>query len=226
MAHFRSDTRPSKSKKNSLSSTLTAHLAASVAIARGVAASRTSQNRRGRPVGVGPPPPPQRPPNPAWRLDPAIYEYGILSSLLHHPTPPDPKSPTRQTSLLLAGDLPLARPPCPAAMASGQDSSGTTLMDLITSDPSAASGAGASSQQQSSSGSGGGGGVGSLLGKPAPADRKSKKVTLTQIQNETISAAKALNPVKVLPQRNRKKKARPPSPPSRHFYPARSSLTL
>ncbi|KAF8718801.1 hypothetical protein HU200_025107 [Digitaria exilis] len=91
-------------------------------------------------------------------------------------------------------------------MASGQDSSGTTLMDLITSDPSAASGAGASSQQQSSSGSGGGGGVGSLLGKPAAADRKSRKGTLTQIQNETISAAKALNPVKVLPQRNRKKK--------------------
>ncbi|KAG2553102.1 hypothetical protein PVAP13_9KG509700 [Panicum virgatum] len=92
-------------------------------------------------------------------------------------------------------------------MASGQDSSGTTLMDLITSDPSAASGAGASSQQQSSSG-GGGGGVGSLLGKPAAstADRKSKKGTLTQIQNDTISAAKALNPVKVLPQRNRKKK--------------------
>ncbi|RLN43271.1 uncharacterized protein C2845_PM01G10310 [Panicum miliaceum] len=82
-------------------------------------------------------------------------------------------------------------------MASGQDSSGTTLMDLITSDPSAASGAGASSQQQSSSG-GGGVGVGSLLGKPAAstADRKSKKGTLTQIQNDTISAAKALNPVK------------------------------
>ncbi|CAN6289936.1 unnamed protein product [Urochloa humidicola] len=92
-------------------------------------------------------------------------------------------------------------------MASGQDSSGTTLMDLITSDPSAASGAGASSQQ-SSSGGGGGGSVGSLLGKPTAtaADRKSKKGTLTQIQNDTISAAKALNPVKVLPQRNRKKK--------------------
>ncbi|CAD6210548.1 unnamed protein product [Miscanthus lutarioriparius] len=81
-------------------------------------------------------------------------------------------------------------------MASGQDSSGTTLMDLITSDPSATSTAGASSQQQSSSGVGSVGG--SLLGKPVapPADRKSKKGTLTQIQNETISAAKALNPVK------------------------------
>ncbi|CAL4938667.1 unnamed protein product [Urochloa decumbens] len=93
-------------------------------------------------------------------------------------------------------------------MASGQDSSGTTLMDLITSDPSAASGAGASSQQQPSSGGGSGGSVGSLLGKPtaSAADRKSKRGTLTQIQNDTISAAKALNPVKVLPQRNRKKK--------------------
>jgi hypothetical protein len=91
-------------------------------------------------------------------------------------------------------------------MASGQDSSGTTLMDLITSDPSSApvSGSGASSQQSTL------GGGSSLLGKPAaaPADRKSKKGTLMQIQNDTISAAKALNPVKALPQRNRKKKAR------------------
>ncbi|WVZ56384.1 hypothetical protein U9M48_006925 [Paspalum notatum var. saurae] len=79
-------------------------------------------------------------------------------------------------------------------MASGQDSSGTTLMDLITSDPSAAPAAGASSQQSSSSA----GGVSSLLGKPAAsaADRKSRKGTLMQIQSETISAAKALNPVK------------------------------
>ncbi|GJN30986.1 hypothetical protein PR202_gb19337 [Eleusine coracana subsp. coracana] len=109
-------------------------------------------------------------------------------------------------------------------MASGQDSSGTTLMDLITSDPSAAptSGSVASSQQPSSGG--GGGSVGSLLGKPtaAPADRKSKKTTLMQIQNETISAAKALNPVKALPQRNRKKKAR--THPSRTHRPAISAL--
>ncbi|KQK22427.1 uncharacterized protein LOC100843701 [Brachypodium distachyon] len=87
-------------------------------------------------------------------------------------------------------------------MASGQDSSGTTLMDLITSDPSAASAPGASSQQPSSSGGGG------SLGRPAPAaaDRKSKRATLMQIQSDTISAAKAFNPVKALPQRNRKKK--------------------
>ncbi|XP_006651241.1 uncharacterized protein LOC102704044 [Oryza brachyantha] len=77
------------------------------------------------------------------------------------------------------------------------DSSGKTLMDLITSDPSAVPAAGASSQQSSS---------GVPLGRPAPApaDRKTKKGTLSQIQNETMAAAKALN--KALPQRNRKKK--------------------
>ncbi|KAL6649638.1 hypothetical protein ACP70R_013862 [Stipagrostis hirtigluma subsp. patula] len=91
-------------------------------------------------------------------------------------------------------------------MASGQDSSGKTLMDLITSDPSAGPVAGAASQQSSS-------GAAAQTAKPAApppaypvADRKSKKGTLMQIQNDTISAAKALNPVKVLPQRNRKKK--------------------
>ncbi|EEC74919.1 hypothetical protein OsI_10867 [Oryza sativa Indica Group] len=92
-------------------------------------------------------------------------------------------------------------------MASGQDSSSTTLMDLITSDPSAVPAGGASSHQQSSSAAAGG-----ALGRPAPApaDRKSKRGTLSQIQNETISAAKALN--KALPQRNRKKKASLPLP--------------
>jgi hypothetical protein len=107
-------------------------------------------------------------------------------------------------------------------MASGQDSSGKTLMDLITSDPSAApASSSASSSQQSTSGGGG-----SLLGKPtaAPADRKSKKGTLMQIQNETISAAKALNPVKALPQRNKKKKARPH--PSHTRRPAISALSV
>uniref|UniRef100_A0A0D9VSA1 SH3 domain-containing protein n=1 Tax=Leersia perrieri TaxID=77586 RepID=A0A0D9VSA1_9ORYZ len=94
-------------------------------------------------------------------------------------------------------------------MASGQDSSSTTLMDLITSDPSAAPAAGASSQQSSSSAAAAA--AGGPLGRPAPApaDRKSKKSSLMQIQNETISAAtataKAIN--KALPQRNRKKKA-------------------
>ncbi|KAL6907590.1 hypothetical protein ACP4OV_002629 [Aristida adscensionis] len=86
------------------------------------------------------------------------------------------------------------------------DSSGKTLMDLITSDPSAGPVAGAASQQSSS-------GASPLAARPAapppaapPPDRKSRKGTLMQIQNDTISAAKALNPVKALPQRNRKKK--------------------
>lgn len=78
-------------------------------------------------------------------------------------------------------------------------------MDLITSDPSAAPAAGASSQQPST---GGGGSLGRPAPPPAPApaDRKSKRATLMQIQSDTISAAKAFNPVKALPQRNRKKK--------------------
>nr|BAJ94167.1 predicted protein [Hordeum vulgare subsp. vulgare] len=90
-------------------------------------------------------------------------------------------------------------------MSSGHDSSGTTLMDLITSDPSAAPAAGASSQQPST---GGGGSLGRPAPPPAPApaDRKSKRATLMLIQSDTISAAKAFNPVKALPQRNRKKK--------------------
>ncbi|VAH89153.1 unnamed protein product [Triticum turgidum subsp. durum] len=92
-------------------------------------------------------------------------------------------------------------------MSSGHDSSGTTLMDLITSDPSAAPAAGASSQQPSSGGGGGSLGRPAPPPAPAPADRKSKRATLMQIQSDTISAAKAFNPVKALPQRNRKKKA-------------------
>ncbi|VAH89144.1 unnamed protein product [Triticum turgidum subsp. durum] len=91
-------------------------------------------------------------------------------------------------------------------MSSGHDSSGTTLMDLITSDPSAAPAAGASSQQPSSGGGGGSLGRPAPPPAPAPADRKSKRATLMQIQSDTISAAKAFNPVKALPQRNRKKK--------------------
>ncbi|CAM0872411.1 unnamed protein product [Alopecurus aequalis] len=92
-------------------------------------------------------------------------------------------------------------------MSSGQGSSGSTLMDLITSDPSPPSATGAASQQPSS---GGGGSAGRSAPAPAPApapvERKSKRSTLMQIQSDTISAAKAFNPVKGLPQRNRKKK--------------------
>nr|CAD1823304.1 unnamed protein product [Ananas comosus var. bracteatus] len=82
-------------------------------------------------------------------------------------------------------------------MASGQEpSAGTTLMDLITSDPTAAAAASSSSSAPTA--------PGSTLGKPA-ADRKSKRTTLMQIQSDTISAAKALNPVKAIPQRQKKK---------------------
>ncbi|XP_047090059.1 uncharacterized protein LOC124702006 [Lolium rigidum] len=83
--------------------------------------------------------------------------------------------------------------------------SGSTLMDLITSDPAPPSAAGASSQQPSSGGSSGRSAP-APAPAPAPADRKSKRATLMQIQSDTISAAKAFNPVKNLPQRNRKKK--------------------
>ncbi|XP_058223100.1 uncharacterized protein LOC131332811 isoform X2 [Rhododendron vialii] len=87
------------------------------------------------------------------------------------------------------------------------DSSGTTLMDLITSDPAPLAAAAAPPPPSASpaaafpppyTGS----------GKPAQADRKAKKGTLMQIQSDTISAAKAaLNPVRtnIMPQRQKKK---------------------
>ncbi|XAR50699.1 hypothetical protein NMG60_11005097 [Bertholletia excelsa] len=81
------------------------------------------------------------------------------------------------------------------------DSSGTTLMDLITSDPSPAS---APPPQPSSSAYP----PPAAPGKPAHSDRKSKKTTLMQIQSDTISAAKAaLNPVRtnIMPQKQKKK---------------------
>ncbi|XP_078154939.1 SH3 domain-containing protein [Carex rostrata] len=87
-------------------------------------------------------------------------------------------------------------------MASGQDSSGTTLMDLITSDPSAAAAPGGISNSSSSGAASGA--APTTLGKPVATDRKSKKSTFTQIQNETMSAARAIN--RNLPQRRRKKK--------------------
>lgn len=83
------------------------------------------------------------------------------------------------------------------------DSAGTTLMDLITADPSSAS-----AVAQSSS-SGATPPHPAALGKPVQTDRKSKKATLMQIQNDTISAAKAaLNPVRanIMPQKQKKKK--------------------
>lgn len=90
-------------------------------------------------------------------------------------------------------------------MASGQDSSGTTLMDLITSDPTAAAAPGGISNSSSSGAASGA--APTTLGKPVSTDRKSKKSTFTQIQNETMSAARAIN--RNLPQRRRKKKKVP-----------------
>ncbi|KAL3535010.1 hypothetical protein ACH5RR_003471 [Cinchona calisaya] len=90
------------------------------------------------------------------------------------------------------------------------DSSGKTLMDLITSDPSStipssaapttASSTAPPPQTTSSS-----------VGAPVPmvVDKKTKKGTLMQIQSDTISAAKAaLNPVRanIMPQKQKQKK--------------------
>lgn len=103
-----------------------------------------------------------------------------------------------------------------------QDSSGTTLMDLITADPSTAPPAASSSSSSSSTASASASSatqppaytsglppvMPTALGKPA-AEKKSKRASLMQIQNDTISAAKAaLHPVRtnILPQKHKKKK--------------------
>ncbi|XP_048435502.1 uncharacterized protein LOC103965049 isoform X2 [Pyrus x bretschneideri] len=90
------------------------------------------------------------------------------------------------------------------------DSSGMTLMDLITADPSTVSASAstttsssASTQPAQSSGyaasppkSSSSSGLPTALGKPA-GEKRSKRASLMQIQNDTISAAKAaLNPVR------------------------------
>ncbi|XP_047970035.1 uncharacterized protein LOC125213496 isoform X2 [Salvia hispanica] len=83
------------------------------------------------------------------------------------------------------------------------ESSGTTLMDLITSDGSSSKPTPAASTTApppiDSAAS---------VGPPVVAERKSKKGTLMQIQSDTISAAKAaFNPVRanIMPQRQKKK---------------------
>ncbi|KAL5721502.1 hypothetical protein ACHQM5_005141 [Ranunculus cassubicifolius] len=87
------------------------------------------------------------------------------------------------------------------------DTSGTTLMDLITADPTAAP------PPSSTSGT-----SPSTLGKPVQkppvqperktvqTERKSKRGTLMQIQNDTIAVAKALNPVRTSASSKHKKK--------------------
>ncbi|XP_014508625.1 uncharacterized protein LOC106768158 [Vigna radiata var. radiata] len=85
------------------------------------------------------------------------------------------------------------------------DSSGTTLMDLITADPTTAttsSSSAATSTAPTASSS-----LPSALGKPL-AEKRSKRAALLQIQNDTISAAKAaLHPVRtnIMPQKQKKK---------------------
>lgn len=88
-----------------------------------------------------------------------------------------------------------------------QDSSGKTLMDLITADPTPAPSSSSTSSVAASPATNPSGSLPSALGKPAT-EKKSKRAALMQIQNDTISAAKAaLNPVRtnIMPQRQKKK---------------------
>ncbi|KAL7191013.1 hypothetical protein ACSBR2_023147 [Camellia fascicularis] len=89
------------------------------------------------------------------------------------------------------------------------DSSGTTLMDLITSDPSSMTAPPPPPPSSSSSSSSVAMPPSSGMGKAAAqTERKSKRGTLMQIQSDTISAAKAaLNPVRtnIMPQKQKKK---------------------
>ncbi|KAL2342636.1 hypothetical protein Fmac_003921 [Flemingia macrophylla] len=85
------------------------------------------------------------------------------------------------------------------------DSSGRTLMDLITADPAPAPSS--SSTSSASAAPTPPATLPSALGKP-PAEKRSKRAALMQIQNDTISAAKAaLHPVRtnIMPQRQKKK---------------------
>lgn len=82
-----------------------------------------------------------------------------------------------------------------------QESSGTTLMDLITSDGSSSKPSPAASTTVPPP-------IDSAAPVPLVAERKPKKGTLLQIQSDTISAAKAaFNPVRanIMPQRQKKK---------------------
>ncbi|KAJ9145637.1 hypothetical protein P3X46_027999 [Hevea brasiliensis] len=99
------------------------------------------------------------------------------------------------------------------------DSSGTTLMDLITADPAASTSgsttlppssvsASATSASQQPSGSVTTTSSSSSSGKTILGEKKSKRATLMQIQSDTISAAKAaLHPMKtnIMPQKQKKK---------------------
>ncbi|KAJ7969456.1 SH3 domain-containing protein [Quillaja saponaria] len=82
------------------------------------------------------------------------------------------------------------------------DSAGTTLMDLITADPSTASATSVSSAAASST-SAASAAQPTALGKPA-GERRSKRAALMQIQTDTISAAKAVR-TNIMPQKQKKK---------------------
>ncbi|KAB2620433.1 hypothetical protein D8674_039376 [Pyrus ussuriensis x Pyrus communis] len=104
------------------------------------------------------------------------------------------------------------------------DSFGKTLMDLISSDPSTASSSASSTTSSSASTQSAAhapsppkssAGLPTALGKPA-GEKKSKRAALMQIQNDTISAAKAaLHPVRtninIIPQKHKHKQNKPVS---------------
>ncbi|GAU11819.1 hypothetical protein TSUD_75700 [Trifolium subterraneum] len=84
------------------------------------------------------------------------------------------------------------------------DSSGTTLMDLITADPTPAPTSSSSSTSAPPPSSTPSTSLSSTLGKPAT-EKRSKRATLMQIQNDTISAAKAAVRTNIMPQKQKKK---------------------
>ncbi|XP_059453334.1 uncharacterized protein LOC132183886 [Corylus avellana] len=87
------------------------------------------------------------------------------------------------------------------------DSSGTTLMDLITADPAPAPAPASSGIPAAASMSPSSAAQPTALGKPA-GEKRSKRTSLMQIHSDTVSAAKAaLNPVRanIIPQKQKKK---------------------
>ncbi|KAF7820453.1 TSET complex member tstB [Senna tora] len=97
---------------------------------------------------------------------------------------------------------------CSSSSGFPQDSSGTTLMDLITADPtSAPSSAPSASNAAASSAAAAPAGQPTALGKPA-GEKRSKRAAFMQIQTDTLTVAKAaLGPVRnnIMPQKQKKK---------------------
>ncbi|XP_057540987.1 uncharacterized protein LOC130818794 isoform X2 [Amaranthus tricolor] len=91
------------------------------------------------------------------------------------------------------------------------DSSGMTLMDLMTSDPKAVLPSSSSSSSSSTPAPSSSSQMAASPTRPPPTslgkpvtDRKSKRTTLLQIQNDTISAAKAVR-ANIMPQKQKKR---------------------